>query len=142
MTQESDDHVIAAYKEMKGRAVALNAELILAKAQGGTHAQRDKSLELAETQIALNRLRPAYDAARARVHEAKMSKQEAQKVEKLLLFTIHHPVKGYRRLAAPGEPYETILLLAEERPEWGVTSYAAVPADEHMPDEWFELPVK
>jgi hypothetical protein len=134
----TDQEIIDAYKANQREASELNLKIHEAKHSGENSKRASLARRLAEIQAILTTEKEEFTEAKQRIHAAKLP--GTKKVETTVL-TIHHSKTGYRRLATLGIPvWETVLMLAEEAPEWGVISYVFVPESEEIPEQWYDLP--
>lgn len=131
----NDREIIDNYKAKQKEATELNLAIHEAKRVKDEQIRKGLARELASLQAWLAEARDDYKAAVQRGIELVKDKQT-------LILTIHHPKKGYRRLATPPNTpaWDAVLALAEDAPEWGVISYVSVPDSEDIPEDWYDLP--
>lgn len=135
----TDTEIIEHHQALQQEASELNQLIVEAKSKGDHKTKVNLVRRLAEAQKELSAGKVEFNAAKQRIHQLTISKATVK--TEYTLFTIHHPKRGYRRLATAGSPmWETVLMLAEERPEWGVVSHVFVPDSEEIPETWFDLP--
>ena len=136
----TDQEIIDAYKARQLEATELNRKIHEAKFLGENSKRASLARRLAEIQALLTAEKEEFKAAKQRIHLANLP---CTKTTETIVLTIHHPKKGYRRMATQGTPvWETTLMLAEEAPEWGVISYFSIPEGEDIPEQWYDLPIK
>ena len=134
----TDQEIIEEYKAKQLEASELNLQIREAKHSGDNGRRASLARRMANVQASLTAEKEEFTAAKQRIHGSKLP---GTKKDETTVLTIHHPKKGYRRLATHGIPvWETTLMLAEEAPEWGVISYVFVPESEDIHETWFDLP--